>query len=134
MKNILFSNRPIATDLGLLFLRLASGGMMAYSHGWGKLQKMLGGNMSFADPIGMGEEASLVLTVFAEFVCGILVALGLFTRAALIPLIITMVVAVFIIHAEDPFSKQEFGLLYLVPYLTLFLAGPGKLSLDKKLG
>ena len=134
MKNILFSNRPIATDLGLLFIRLASGGMMAYSHGWGKLQKMLGGDMSFADPIGMGEEASLVLTVFAEFVCGILVALGLFTRAALIPLIITMVVAVFIIHAEDPFSKQEFGLLYLVPYLTLFLAGPGKLSLDKKLG
>ena len=107
---------------------------MAYSHGWGKLQKMLGGDMSFADPIGMGEEASLVLTVFAEFVCGILVALGLFTRAALIPLIITMVVAVFIIHAEDPFSKQEFGLLYLVPYLTLFLAGPGKLSFDKKLG
>jgi putative oxidoreductase len=134
MKNILFSNRPIATDLGLLFLRLASGGMMAYSHGWGKLQKMLGGDMSFADPIGMGEEASLVLTVFAEFVCGILVALGLFTRASLIPLIITMVVAVFIIHADDPFSKQEFGLLYLVPYLTLFLAGPGKLSLDKKLG
>lgn len=134
MKNILFSNRPIATDLGLLFLRLASGGMMAYSHGWGKLQKMLGGDMSFADPIGMGEEASLVLTLFAEFVCGILVALGLFTRAALIPLIITMVVAVFVIHADDPFSKQEFGLLYLVPYLTLFFAGPGKLSLDKKLG
>lgn len=134
MKNILFSNRPIATDLGLLFLRLASGGIMAYSHGWGKLQKMLGGDMSFADPIGMGEEASLVLTVFAEFVCGILVALGLFTRAALIPLIITMVVAVFVIHADDPFSKQEFGLLYLVPYLTLFFTGPGKLSLDKKLG
>ncbi len=134
MKNILFSNRPIATDLGLLFLRLASGGIMAYSHGWGKLQKMLGGDMSFADPIGMGEEASLVLTVFAEFVCGILVALGLLTRAALVPLIITMLVAVFVIHADDPFSKQEFGLLYLVPYLTLFLAGPGKLSLDKKLG
>ena len=134
MKNILFSNRPIATDLGLLFLRLASGGIMVYSHGWGKLQKMLGGDMSFADPMGMGEEASLVLTVFAEFVCGILVALGLLTRAALVPLIITMLVAVFVIHADDPFSKQEFGLLYLVPYLTLFLAGPGKLSFDKKLG
>ena len=134
MKNILFSNRPIATDLGLLFLRLASGGMMAYSHGWGKLQKMLGGDFSFADPIGMGEEASLVLTVFAEFVCGILVALGLFTRVALIPLIITMWVAVFIIHADDPFSKQEFGLLYLIPYLALYFTGPGTISLDKKLG
>ena len=134
MKKLLFSHRPFATDLGLLILRLASGGIMAYSHGWGKLQKMLGGDMSFADPIGVGEEVSLVLTVFAEFVCGILVALGLFTRAALIPLIITMGVAVFIIHADDPFGKQEFGLLYLIPYVTLYLTGPGKLSLDKKLG
>ena len=107
---------------------------MAYSHGWGKLQKMFGGDFGFADPIGVGEEASLVLTVFAEFVCGSLVALGLFTRAALIPLIITMLVAVFIIHADDPFSKQELGLLYLIPYVTLFLTGPGKISLDKKLG
>lgn len=134
MKKLLFSNRPIATDLGLLFLRLAAGGMMAYSHGWGKLQGMLEGDLSFADPIGIGETPSLILTVFAEFFCGILVALGLFTRAALIPLIITMVVAVFIIHADDPFSKQEFGLLYLAPYLALLLTGPGKLSLDKKLG
>jgi putative oxidoreductase len=134
MKHLLFSHRPLATDLGLLLLRLASGGIMAYSHGWGKLQKMLGGDMSFADPIGVGEELSLILTVFAEFVCGILVALGLFTRAALVPLIITMVVAVFIIHADDPFGKQEFGLLYLVPYLALYFTGPGKFSLDKKLG
>ena len=134
MKKLLFSNRPFATDLGLLLLRLASGGFMAYSHGWGKLQKLLSGDMGFADPIGIGEELSFVLTVFAEFLCGILVALGLFTRAALIPLMITMAVAVFIVHADDPFSKQEFGLLFLVPYVTLFLAGPGKFSLDKQLG
>jgi putative oxidoreductase len=134
MKKLLFSNKPFQIDLGLLLLRLASGGFMAYSHGWGKLQQLLSGDMSFADPIGIGETPSFVLAVFAEFVCGILVALGLFTRVALVPLIITMGVAVFIIHAEDPFSKQEFGLLYLVPYLTLFLTGPGKLSLDKQLG
>ncbi len=134
MKKLLFSNKPFQIDLGLLLLRLASGGFMAYSHGWGKLQGILEGELSFADPIGIGEIPSLFLTVFAEFVCGILVAIGLFTRAALVPLIITMAVAVFIIHADDPFSKQEFGLLYLLPYLTIFLAGPGKFSLDKQLG
>ncbi len=134
MKNVLFSNRPFATDLGLLLLRIAAGGFMAYSHGWGKLQKVLDGDMGFADPLGIGEEVSLVLTVFAEFFCGILVVLGLFTRAALVPLILTMLVAVFIIHADDPFSKQEFGLLFLIPYITLFLTGPGKLSVDSKLG
>lgn len=107
---------------------------MAYSHGWGKFQKVLSGDLSFGDPIGLGEELSLILTVFAEFLCGVLVALGLLTRAALVPLIVTMLVAVFVVHAEDPFGKQEFGLLYLVPYITLFLAGPGKYSLDKQLG
>lgn len=84
-------------------------------------------------PIGIGELPSLFLTIFAELVCGVLVALGLFTRAALIPLIITMAVAVFIVHADDPFSKQEFGLLFLVPYVALLLKGPGTWSLDAKL-
>lgn len=107
---------------------------MAVSHGWGKFQKLISGDFSFADPLGIGEEASFILTVFAELFCGILVVAGLFTRAALIPLIITMIVAVFIVHADDPFGKQEFGLLFLIPYMTLFLTGPGKYSLDKKLG
>ncbi|TNF30193.1 MAG: DoxX family protein, partial [Bacteroidetes bacterium] len=104
MKKLLFSNKPFQADLGLLLLRLASGGIMAYSHGWGKMQRVQEGELGFADPIGIGELPSLVLTVFAELVCGVLVALGLFTRAALVPLIITMVVAVFIVHADDPFS------------------------------
>lgn len=133
MKGLLFSYRPFAHDFALLLLRLTSGGMMAYAHGWGKFQKLLSGDMGFADPIGIGQELSLILAVFAELVCGILLALGLFTRLSLVPLIFTMVVAVFIVHADDPFSKQEFGLLYLAPYIALFLTGPGRFSLDKRL-
>jgi putative oxidoreductase len=41
-----------------------------------------------------------------------------------------MLVAAFIIHADDPFRKQEFALLYAVPYLTLILTGGGKFSID----
>jgi putative oxidoreductase len=134
MKKFLFSIKPFQTDIGLLLLRLASGGIMAYSHGWSKLQGILEGDLSFADPIGIGEVPSLSLTVVAEFVCGIFLVLGLFTRLSLVALSFTMVVAVFIVHADDPFSKQEFGLLFLIPYLTLFMTGPGKFSLDKQLG
>lgn len=133
MKKYLFSIRPVASDLALLLLRMSSGGFMAYSHGWPKAQKMLAGDFGFGNPIGIGEAPSLVLAVFAELICGILLVLGLFTRAALIPLIITMAVAVFIVHADDPFSKQEFGLLYLVPYIVLMLKGPGNWSFDAKL-
>ena len=66
----------------------------------------------------------------AEVVAAILLILGLGTRFVLIPLIITMLVAFFIVHADDPFSKKELALLYLIPFISLFLTGPGKYSLD----
>ncbi len=131
MKKYLFNIRPVGADLALFLLRVASGGIMAFSHGLPKAQKALAGDLGFADPIGIGEGPSLILTVFAELVCGVLLALGLFTRAALIPLIVTMAVAVFIIHGDDPFADKEFAILYLVPYVALFYFGPGKFSADR---
>lgn len=40
-----------------------------------------------------------LLARFGEFVCGLLVALGLFTRAATLPLAFTMLIAAFHAHA-----------------------------------
>ena len=118
------------TNLGVLFLRIGFGLMMIAGHGYPKFQKYLSGDRAFGNPIGLGEETSLFLAVLAEFVCSLLFVAGLFTRAALIPLAITMLVALFIIHGSDPLGKQELPLLYLLAYLTLFLTGPGKYSLD----
>jgi putative oxidoreductase len=42
-----------------------------------------------------------------------------------------MVVIVFVVHSGDPFGDKESGLIYLLMYLTLFLTGPGKYSLDR---
>ncbi len=116
-------------NISLLLARIAAGGMML-THGLPKLLKLINGNFTFADPIGLGQEVSLVLTVFAEFGCSVLIVLGLFTRLATIPLIFTMLVAVFIVHGDDPFSKQEFGLLYLSLFAIIALSGPGKYSID----
>jgi len=59
--------------------------------------------------------------------------IGFITRVSLIPLIITMIVAVFVAHAGDPFSDKELGLFFLITFIVLFLTGPGKYSLDRKL-
>jgi putative oxidoreductase len=45
-----------------------------------------------------------------------------------------MLVAAFVAHAGDPFGKKEMALLYLLVYITLFITGPGKYSIDNALG
>jgi putative oxidoreductase len=127
----LFSTRLNQTSihLALLILRLATGGFML-THGFPKLQRLLQGNFQFGDPIGLGPEVSLVLAVFAEFFCSILIILGLGTRLAVIPLIVTMSVAAFISHSADPFARKELALFYLVSYVVLLFAGSGKISAD----
>lgn len=119
-----------SASLGLLVLRLGVGLMMALGHGWGKLSTFSEQASQFADPLGMGSSLSLGLTVFAEFFCALAIAIGLITRGAVIPVIITMLVAVFVIHSDDPWGKKEMGILYLVPFITLLITGPGKFSLD----
>lgn len=119
-----------ATHLSVLLLRLTAGGFML-THGYGKLQQLMAGEFQFADPIGVGPEVSLVLAVFAEFFCSLLVMLGLGTRLATIPLIVTMAVAAFIAHGADPFGRKEMALLYLVIYVVLLLTGSGKYSVDR---
>jgi len=116
-------------ELSLLLIRLIGGGFML-THGWGKMLKLVNGNFEFLDPLGLGKEVSLILVVFAEIVCSFMLLIGLLSRWASIPLIITMLVAVFIVHASDIFEKQELGLIYLVLYLVILLCGPGKYSLD----
>lgn len=117
------------THFSLLLLRLAAGGFML-THGWPKLQRLLAGDMKFGDPLGLGPEVSLVLVVFSEFVCSILIMLGLGTRLASVPLIVTMAVAAFIAHADDPFQRKELALFYLVVFVVLLLSGSGKYSVD----
>lgn len=99
-------------------------------HGLPKLMKIFNGDMTFANPIGVGEELSLILAVFAEFVCGLLIAAGFFTRLACIPYLITMLVAAFLVHGGDPWGKMAFPLMYAVAAIVLLLTGPGQYSLD----
>ena len=117
-------------NFSLLFLRVTSGIFML-THGVGKLTKLIeGGTIKFANPIGIGPEASLILAVFAEFFCSIFLIFGIATRVSSIPLIITMMVAGFIAHAGDPFAVKEKAFLFFVIFVFIAIAGAGKYSID----
>lgn len=120
----------ILHNVGLLLLRVSVGLLLAFGHGWGKLTTFSERSAEFADPFGVGPSLSLAMTVFAEFFCAIAVALGILARVATLPLIIFFLTIILIIHASDPWPKKEFALLYLIPFVTILLTGPGKYSLD----
>lgn len=122
----------MSLDLGLLLFRAAAGGLMVF-HGLPKLVGFAGRKDSFADPIGLGSTLSLSLTIGAEFFCSILLILGLFTRFALVPLMFTMSVIIFVVHGDDPWKERELPLLYLISFIGIFLAGPGRYSADEVL-
>ncbi|MBC86281.1 MAG: transmembrane DoxX protein [Bdellovibrionaceae bacterium] len=119
-------------DVGLLILRLTFGLSMLFAHGWPKLAGFTEKMAVFPDPIGLGSEVALALAVFAEVFCAALIVVGFKTKYFVVPLIITMLVAVFIIHGNDPFKKMEMGLLYLTAFTTLFFTGPGAFSMDRR--
>ncbi|MHA6280047.1 DoxX family protein [Salinimicrobium sp. CAU 1759] len=131
MKKFFNSNFATAqVDIVLLIIRVGIGAMMLV-HGFPKLQMLLaGGEIQFPGVMGLSPALSLGLAVFAEFLCSILLIIGLRTRLASVPLIIAMLVAVFVVHANDPFANQELGLHYLLSYIVLLILGGGEFSVD----
>ncbi len=109
--------------------------MLLTSHGYGKFQKILAGNFEgFLDPLGIGSAASLCLATFAECVCAILVIVGLFTRFAALPVVITMAVALFGVHNAEFVSSGELATVYMLMFVAITLAGGGRFSVDFFIG
>jgi putative oxidoreductase len=130
MKRIINVKAATATDIALLVARLGVGTLML-THGIPKMMMLFSGAaIQFPPVMGMSAAFSLGLTVFAEVICSVFILFGFATRVAVIPLAITMLVAVFLIHAADPVSVKEPALQYLLVYLILLFAGSGKYSID----
>lgn len=120
----------LAQDAGLFLLRAVPAASMLFLHGWGKFQALLAGAEGFPDPLGVGSLASATLAVSAEVGASALLVLGLGTRLATVPLMITMLVAIFFIHAGDPWSASESAAIYLTIFASIAALGPGRFSLD----
>ncbi len=118
-----------AFNSALLVLRVGLGILMAV-HGYDKLVHFNQYKSEFMNFIGLGTSVSLSLAIFAEFFCSLLLIIGLFTRLACIPLIILTCVIIFKVLNHDVFGKAEVASLYLIGFITVFLAGPGRVSVD----
>ncbi|MEM0517312.1 MULTISPECIES: DoxX family protein [Aequorivita] len=120
-----------SSNIGLLLLRIGFGGMML-THGIPKLLQMFSGDFAFGDPIGIGTTATLVIAVICEVFFPLLVIIGFRVRIAAIPIIVTMAVAAFIVHAADPLGTKEMAILYMFGFTAISLLGSGKYAVDKR--
>lgn len=132
MKKIVFFKNERLNEIGHLLIRVVFGAFLMIN-GWDKLTNFSSYASSFLDPFGLGSEASLALVVFAEFVCGLFIILGLLTRISALPVLITFIIAGFVAHAYDGFAVQQTALLYLFLSLYFLLTGSGDYSLDEKI-
>lgn len=131
-KNFLFresDSNSAAFSAILLWARIVFG-FLFMSHGIAKWIMFKDIAETFPDPIGMGSEVSFWLVLFAEILCSFGFMLGALFRLCLIPMIFTMCIAVFVIHAGDPLVKVEPAIMYLTIFILMYIIGPGKFSID----
>jgi putative oxidoreductase len=122
--------------LAPLIGRLAVG-LLFVSTGWGKVHDLNKVTQFFVSLHIPAPALNAVVVAYSELICGTLLVIGLFTRLATVPLIISMVVAILTaklsdIHGLfDLVGADEFT--YLCVLIMLALIGPGKASLDRLL-
>jgi putative oxidoreductase len=119
--------------LALLLGRLAVG-LLFLSTGWGKvhnLEKVTAFFTSLGIPM---PHFQAILVGYSELLCGTALVVGLLTRLATVPLIVSMIVA--ILTAKWPDLHGLFDLIgfeeftYLVVLVMIAILGPGPISLD----
>jgi len=131
MKKFLSTNYSAAAfNFSMLLLRVSTGLWIMIKHGLDKLQNFSTIQPHFYNFLGIGSSFSLALVIFAELFCAMLVVLGLFTRLAVIPIIIMLIIAAFSAKATQPLMNKELDFLYLIPFVVLLFCGAGRVSVD----
>jgi putative oxidoreductase len=102
--------------------------------GWGKIHNLDGMAERFTDWGIPAPAFNAALSGWTEFLGGLLIMLGLFTRLVSIPMFINMVVATLAVRLKKVGGLDDFveldEPLYALSFLWLFFSGPGRISLD----
>lgn len=122
-----------AQNLGLLFLRVTGGLFLLCVHGLPKLLDFTAQLQLIEDPFHLGAHLTLILAIFAEVLCPLLIVAGVLARLACLPILFVLLVALLLVHPQWSVAEGQFGWLLLILFTTVLIAGPGRLALNVRL-
>jgi putative oxidoreductase len=117
-------------DWGLLFLRGSASLFLLWVHGLPKLLDYSAQLHVIEDPFHLGANLTLMLAIFAEVLCPLLIIVGLLVRLACLPILCVLLVAMVVVHPQWSIEEGQFGWLLLILFTSIFIAGPGRLALN----
>lgn len=124
------ASSPTSSDLGLLFLRIASTSLLFWLHGWPKVANFQAEITRIEDPFGMGGLTTLTLAIFAQVFCSALILFGVATRLSTLPILFLLAVATWVVHPQWTHGEAQFSYLFMVAFATLLITGAGRFSFD----
>jgi len=127
------STNEQARDIGLLFLRVSGGLFLLWVHGLPKLLDFNAQLQLIEDPFHLGSHLTLILAIFAEVLCPLLIVAGLLARLACVPILFVLLVALLVVHPQWSVAEGQFGWLLLILFTTVLIAGPGRLAISVRL-
>ena len=117
-------------DLGLLFLRVSSSAFLLGVHGLPKLLDYKTQLQTIEDPFHIGANVTLMLAIFAEVLCPVLIIVGLFVRLACLPILSVLWIALLIVHPQWSIEEGQFAWLLLILFTSVLIAGPGQIAFN----
>ncbi|VVM77310.1 DoxX family protein [Pseudomonas fluorescens] len=119
-----------AQDFGLFFLRVCGGLFLLWVHGLPKLLNYSAQLLVIEDPFHLGANVTLMLAIFAEVLCPLLIIAGVLVRLACLPILSVLWIALLVVHPQWSLEEGQFGWLLLILFTSLLIAGPGRLALN----
>ncbi|AZF10582.1 DoxX family protein [Pseudomonas sp. R2-37-08W] len=126
-------NETKKQDVGLLFLRVSGALFLLWVHGLPKLLNYSDQLKLIEDPFHLGAPITLLLAIFAEVLCPLLIIAGVWTRLACLPILAVLVIALLVVHPEWTLFEGQFGWLLMIIFTSILIAGPGSLRLGQRL-
>ncbi|KAE9651235.1 DoxX family protein [Pseudomonas fluorescens] len=119
-------------DLGLLFLRASGALFLLWVHGVPKVLNYNEQLQLIEDPFHLGAHVTLLLAIFAEVLCPVLIVAGVWVRLACLPILAVLLIAMVVVHPQWTVFEGQFGWLLLIIFTSVLIAGPGRFVLGQR--